>query len=62
MEECWHCTGVFVDLPCACVSLCLLTAQKYKPLSSGTRFFTVNVPLYVSGLVAENFSSLNPGS
>ena len=38
-------TEVFVQRSHVSVSLCLLTAQKYKPLSPGSTFFTVNVPV-----------------
>lgn len=49
---------VFVKLSCLSRSLWWLTAQKYTPSSWGSRFFTVNVPLSATVLVAENFSSL----
>lgn len=39
------CTEVFVQLLHGFISLCSLTAQKYTPLSSVPRFFTVSVPL-----------------
>lgn len=50
--------GVFVPLSCLYVSLCWLTAQKYRPWSFGSKFFTVNVPLWATVLVAENLSLL----
>lgn len=58
LDSCLPNSGVFVQLSQSPVSLCWLTAQKYTPLSSGSSFSTVKVPVRASFFVAGNLSSL----